>query len=105
MSLLIKGMDMPNGCSACRCCVPEDVNSDSTSYYCALNNHLAWNTEHNIPDDIEAGCPLVEIPTPHGDLIDREEFIKRMMYKDDPLYSNAIVVDISSAPVIIEAEG
>lgn len=30
MSLLIKGMEMPQGCDQCRRCVPDDVNSDST---------------------------------------------------------------------------
>lgn len=75
MSLLIKGMEMPKGCDQCRCCVPDDVNSDSASYYCALNNYIAWNTEHDISTDIEIGCPLVEIPTPHGRPIDADRLI------------------------------
>lgn len=115
MNLLIKGMDIPKGCFACRCCVPEDVDSDSTSYYCALNSYLAWSTEHDIPDSIEVGCPLSEIPTPHGRLIDADELMKVIesndyMLKsyfnstDRGMFTIGIKQAIDEAPTIIEAE-
>ena len=53
MSIIIKGMEMPNICAYCfidtsECNLHESVN--------------IWKERH--PD-----CPLVEIPTPHGWLI------------------------------------
>ena len=68
MSVLIKGMDMPKGCKDCPLCsefqVCNILNKSMTIY---IENPL-WVDE---PDE----CPLVEIPTPHGDLIDRDAIV------------------------------
>lgn len=57
MSLLIKGMDMPKEPWECPCHNGENGRCNVTQ-----------NTCFEIPKD----CPLVEVPTPHGDLIDRD---------------------------------
>lgn len=51
MSILVKGVDMPKDCVACRW-------------------HARWGCEiTGIVTNAAQGCPLVEIPTPHGRLI------------------------------------
>lgn len=95
MSILIKGLNMPKNCVSCmwhhRTCV------------CALTG-MVTNTGKD--------CPLVEVPTPHGRLIDAstkieaqlydemtEEWNLRTMTVDDYL---AFAADVP--PTIIEAE-
>ena len=61
MSVLIKGMEMPKDCTSC----PFD---DQDYYRCNAIMRENYNRKGR-PDY----CPLVEVPTPHGDLIDRDE--------------------------------
>ena len=48
---------------------------------------------------MKAGCPLIEVPEPHGRLIDADKILKENKY-------NGImdVYKIAIAPTIIEAE-
>lgn len=77
MALLIKGMDMPNGCHDCL------IPCDKMVY------------EQSRPND----CPLVEIPTPHGRLIDESK-----IDFSRPKTFGEIVAEISNLPTIVEAE-
>ena len=67
MSVLIKGFKMPEDCREC----PLEmyyINCGDTRCR-ATNKFLAKN--YNIPFDGRPDwCPLVEVPAPHGDLID-----------------------------------
>lgn len=67
MSLIIKGMDMPENCFACPCCNPYP----GTCLYCGALNGLPGiiSPDSGRLDD----CPLAEIPTPHGRLIIKTE--------------------------------
>ena len=70
MSVLIKGKALPKDCESCDLC-------DYYGCCYALCGDSLWDA---LPDGAEyfpdgwkyAGCPLVEIPEPHGDLIDRD---------------------------------
>ena len=65
MSIFIKGMEMPENCNKCRF-------QSALRLYCdAMPYNFCGNT-----DDIERPdfCPLIEVPTPHGRLIDADEF-------------------------------
>ena len=57
MGVLIKGMEMPHDCDSCKV---------SDILDCTLWKPMDIGERH--PE-----CPLVEVPTPHGDLIDRDE--------------------------------
>ena len=57
MSIIIKGMDMPKSCWECG------------MFGCSLNERLK-HVETRNPE-----CPLIEIPSPHGRLIDADDFI------------------------------
>ena len=75
MSVLIKGMKMPKNCEDCRF---EDFGG------CMFRVK-------------RSDCPLVEVPTPHGRLIDADELLLRSV-------SGTEIYHISAAPTIIEAE-
>ena len=63
MSVIVKGMDMPLQCQRCPL-------SDDESRYCKAANKYIPMLGH------PKFCPLVEVPTPHGDLIDRDALMK-----------------------------
>ena len=103
-SVLVKGMDMPTECEYCALC---RYYRDNGSVWCNAKNRVLL-THWEKPDwthlDIRKPdwCPLVEVRTPHGDLIDRDElFIPALSSSHD----NEMVGDIiSDAPKVIEAE-
>lgn len=68
MSVLIRGMEMPKSCWFCNFCRAYD--EPNQGFFCvAIEADLhRSNIQKKRSDD----CPLVEVPTPHGDLIDRE---------------------------------
>ena len=119
MSVLIKGMEMPKTC--CQCDLkfydPEkrwDENSIEQigAWVCKRTREIIWNTQRG------ENCPLVEIPTPHGRLVDADAMIEGLMKcaKNPPagdteaawfyLFSALFSAKIAEAcPTIIDAEG
>ena len=116
MSVLIKGMEMPEYCIDCYFYA-----SNSRNDSCLLLKRTLGND-----GDRESDCPLAEVPTPHGDLIDRDalyQSIKESMNechkwaneipKDNEMYcrvSQALgtflecALRTKNAPTIIETE-
>lgn len=95
MSVLIKGMKMPESCCVC------PVNAESCNYgYEYLRDHP------ELYEQRAGNCPMVEVPTPHGDLIDRWELTETAMI--DPDEGKYVAVyradEVDEAPVVIEAE-
>lgn len=106
MSLIIKGMKLPQSCSTCR-----------FSYFTVgirKRCEISGDEVNPLIDRRETNCPLIEIPTPHGRLIDAdtvEERLQKYWYEEYPnqeasyhrafMDSNACVKDL---PTIIEAE-
>ena len=71
MGVYIRGMKMPENCIECRfsdheawCLIPGDP---KTRYYCP-------------EEEISEHCPLVEVPEPHGKLV---EFIDVATFEDE----------------------
>ena len=94
MSILIKGMEMPENCNKCRF-------QSALRLYCdAMPYNFCGNT-----DDIERPdfCPLIEIPTPHGRLIDADKLANETFYgaTSAPYITYRKFVN---APTVIEAE-
>ena len=97
MSVLIKGMDMPKGCKDCELL----YKGEDQRFHCPLNGYLQWVEYEDVQDYIvDDDCPLVSVPTPHGDLIDRDALNYNANYFE-PLIHKA---DIDWMPTIIEAE-
>ena len=110
MSVLIKGMEMPKKCEQCWF-----FGTDSARVgYCYL-----LKVELPLPDGVPQDCPLVEVPTPHGRLIDADDL--RLLYdfngykptgdmteeEFDRLMCRLPVIrlNIDDMPTIIESEG
>lgn len=89
MTVLIKGMKMPQNCIKCHARCRLYLNGRKFRH----------------PD-----CPLVEIPTPHGRLIDANKLLEKAYWDYNEAtrdYNNFMVVsdsDIEDAPTVIEAE-
>ena len=74
MSLLINGMDMPKGCFDCPCCAEFiDTIAQIREYNCQALNDIPICA---IGKRRRADCPFAEIPTPHGDLVDRDDLLQ-----------------------------
>ena len=73
MGVYIKGMEMPHDCDSCKV---------SDILDCTLWKPMDIGEKH--PE-----CPLVEVPTPHGDLIDRQKLLddnKHLEYPTNEKY-------------------
>ena len=109
MSLLIKGVEMPDSCLNCRfrTTILKNVLSPTgrTSVYACLINGMEIN---NWYEEKHKDCPLVEVPTPHSRLIDADKLV---WFIDNHIASGKKWVEfetikdmINSLPTIIEAE-
>lgn len=107
--ILIKGMKMPVACFDCPC-MQDLSNIDEEYYICAAIEHAPEITNKNngrLPK-----CPLVEIPTPHGRLIDEEAIYNNVKSRCSNCHIRICAIcgvtrilnDIRTAPTIIEAE-
>lgn len=104
MNILIKGMAMPKDCSECILANKHIDGLCKAKYYCRLEADF----KH---------CPLIEIPTPHGRLIDADALSAKYRRMADfeenrrasPIswaYAFEDTIDvIDDAPTILEAEG
>ena len=63
MSVLIKGMKMPQNCDSCPMLYEYR--------FCALTDDHASSIEWKMEEKRMPNCPLIELPD-HGDLIDRD---------------------------------
>ena len=90
MSILIKGMEMPN----CYNCTLESICSRWAKH------DVEWQKQNRDED-----CPLVELPAKHGRLIDADALLKLIENPDDDgRFGYLDALDITCAPTIIEAE-
>lgn len=102
MSVLIKGIEMPKSCDSCDLIQFDDEGLEA---HCPLSPYYRWCGTP--PDYRPEGCPLVEIPTPHGRLIDAEKLAVKIWTEGHFVNGNdcEIAVDFTqSAPTIIEVE-
>ena len=90
MSVIIKGMEMPKNCRECNFC--SEINFEGYlwfDFYCRAKDK-EFDLDKN--KDKPNWCPLVEIPTPHGRLIDADA----IDYRNDAMHDgrgNLVVED------------
>ena len=96
MSVLIKGMEMPEKCGSC-----DLFHVESPMHCTVVKGHKTVGAPYGMPRP--DWCPLVEIPEPHGRLIDADALLKKTI--NNPLHAPYIVEkDIRDMPTVIEAE-
>lgn len=101
MSVLIKGMKMPEKCGSC-----DLFHVESPMHCTVVKGHKTVGAPYGMPRP--DWCPLVEIPEPHGDLIDRDALLDMVRDVNTDYYCEVLGVteeDIEDAPTVIEAEG
>lgn len=96
MSVLIKGMDVPKNCDECPIQYKHWGYEIKLCPYSTVDNgaDLFLPIDYRMKD-----CPIYEVPTPHGRLIDADELLK---YKTD--HEMISTHQIWNAPTVIESE-
>ena len=89
MSLIIKGSIMPLMCEECPC-------YDCDDYSCKATGRGVIEYRYDGRPD---NCPLVEVPTPHGRLIDADNLKCPLSWQGE-----VVRATVREAPTIIEAE-
>ena len=69
MSVLIKGAKPPKNCWDCQLNVAITIHGA----HCPYAERIVSQEEFNMHSGRHPNCPLGEVPTPHGDLVDRDE--------------------------------
>lgn len=113
MSVLIKGMTMPDKCLECDFLSGLICPDGIYVCECPSTNIYERNVQRAIEEDSRhPDCPFVEVPEPHGRLIDEAiilEMIRKSMGIKDLSFlyhaEKSIVNEIYHAPTVIEAEG
>ena len=96
MSIFINSkVHLPSSCKKC----PFNYADMSAGFCTAASETIDTRTygRKRHPD-----CPMVEIPTPHGRLIDADELLRR---PTNILFNKYPKSCVRNAPTIIEAEG
>lgn len=124
MSVLIKGMEMPKNCDECLYSSWENfyqiyVCNATRKYEPVLFDKKQVKSTNTVRSGRADNCPLVEVSTPHGRLIDADALMDTLQELfdercEDAKFSgnrsacvtwNDAIYHIKSAPTIIEAEG
>ena len=97
MSVLIKGMKMPNNCMECAI---RGYDANAGEEYCPFSQTECLRI------GLQKDCPLVEVKTTHGRLIDADAVISRakMFEEITGVRLNSVHDYVSSAPTVIDAE-
>ena len=96
MSILIKGMKMPKACEWCSF-ISTFTTESGLGCRCEVEKFEFWDYSKR-----QENCPLVEVPTPHGRLIDADRFLDWL----EEFHPNDVVImsGVKNAKTIIEAE-
>jgi len=112
MSILIKGLIMPSCCDGCTF---SDWSNLHQTASCKLHDYDQCFADHSreYTDKRADFCPLVEIPEPHGRLIDASYKVDMPFYDDEYEEYSVRTVTVeellmmadNEVPTVIEVEG
>lgn len=101
MSVLIRGMEMPQKCGQCKL-----YHAEYPMYCMAVEGHRTVGAPYGMPRP--DWCPLVEVKEPHGDLVDKDKLMQEFIDSNlDHLQRDdwkEVIQIASDADVIIKAE-
>ena len=97
MSVLVKGMEMPKTCEECSFGYEEDA-----AWMACIPQGVSVRKE-SVSGICDPNCPLVEVPAPHGRLIDADALDYKLGASDRDIYVRCTLEE--DAPTVIEAEG
>lgn len=107
MGTYVKGMETPTWCGGCDFLSGLIMPDDEYHCYAPTSNK---NNSINVTDNVEnwsrpEWCPLVEVPEPHGRLIDVNDAKSRMIPLSFSVQKWIGEVELSNCKTVIEAEG
>ena len=97
MSVLVKDMKMPDHCIDCQFM----ISLSRDGFDCILQSEEA-NSNFENWEQMKENCPLIEVKTPHGRLIDADELMNES--RKDEACGHVDTKHIYNAPTVIEAE-
>lgn len=103
MGVYVPGMEIPSNCEKCDFLVHIGLDK----YRCKRTGkefyswEVGWGSEPRIR---LADCPLIEVPAPHGRLIDDHEVRTRMIGLSFSVQTWISEVELSNVPTVIERE-
>lgn len=113
MSVIVKGMEMPKNCLTCKL---RGDGSDSKYIWDCPFTGLEYTREEGETRRLD-DCPLIEVPAPHGRLIDEDNVIdaiherlqvlrthKEFIKKHGDIDLLGVMPYIEKIPTVIEAE-
>lgn len=102
MSVIVKGMEMPNTCEECQ----ESCEIGSNLFCLVVNdeNKWGWKKSENGFESRPDWCPLRPLPKRHGRLIDGDE-VKTAFPCGESVRTECVRATIDNMPTIVEAEG
>lgn len=103
MGVFVKSMKMPQKCGQCKL-----YHIEYPMYCMAVEGHRTVGAPYGMPRP--NWCPLIEVKTPHGKLIDADELKSKFRHgegnsDEDSAWISTIRRFITQADTIIEAEG
>ena len=108
MSVIVRGMKMPENCIAC----PMQFGGWCYVAPPEIDERVAPTVDEAAEQGKTKWCPLVEVPEPHGDLIDRDEVRDSVFHHlsikgEENLLpaEKSVFGNIIKAKAVIEAEG
>ena len=95
MSAIIKGMKKSSACEWCKF-----ICGSGIDWYCGAGRFMIYDYK-----SVHKDCPLINIPTPHGRLIDADELTRYIehAYGDRDIVK-LVTNNIARQQTIIEAE-
>lgn len=101
MSVFVKDMELPIQCASCPMWTIMAIGGVSMDICRAKSMRVdPYRTGR------DENCPLVEVPVPHGDLIDGDELYREVAkaHAYEHLSVKRIIAMIRKSPAVIEAE-
>ena len=102
MSILIKGMEMPESCYYCPFTIGDWGYSPPHKIKCIINGEEMPIDERNVQHN-HINCPLAPVP-PHGRLIDADALKQKKKHSNEFAENVVSVAEIDWLPTIIEGE-
>lgn len=101
MSVLIKGQELPISCGDCMKLFLTEERNKCPFLWKNFGDNREYQNKKRMPD-----CPLVEVPEPHGRLIDADalNLDDEVEMADDWKTAHEIANCVKYAPTVIEAE-
>ena len=100
MSVVIRGMKMPETCDKCDFCIWSNYHQTG---WCGREQRQCFDDcSVEYREKRAVFCPMSELPAQHGRLIDADALMENAQYKGT--HDIVTAWDIVAAPTIIEAE-